>query len=43
MKVKEGECDRKVASYCNHFDEDVGIIKLLEARRVEATPLFGDE
>lgn len=43
MEVQEGECDGQVASDCEHFDEDVGVVELLEAFGLQAAARFDDE
>lgn len=43
MEVQEGECDGQVVSDCEHFDEDVCVVELLEAFGLEAAACFDDE
>ena len=43
MQVEEGECDGEVASDCEDFYEDIGVIELLEAFGLEAAACFDDE
>ena len=42
VKIEEGECDRKVASYGDDFDEDVCVVELLDSIGFDITDKTGN-